>query len=436
MHLLFLTPQLPYPPRQGTTIRNYNLIRHLAQRHTVDLLTFLAPGEQVSADSALHQLCRRIATAPQPARSLARRGRDTLTSRWPDMALRLEDAQMHALVRQWLAETRYDVVQVEGIEMAQYGERRGRGAREQGAGSRATCNTQHVTRNPPPLFVFDDHNCEYLLQKRNALTDLRQPRRWLAAAYSLVQWQKLRWYEARICRQANITLAVSEVDRAALAALALGQTLAVIPNGINAEEYEQATEVATTRTAPPYNLVFTGKMDYRPNIDAVLWFGRQVLPLIQAREPEVRFQIVGMNPDARLDELRANPAVEITGAVADPRPYLYGATVYVIPMRVGGGTRFKALEAMASGKAIVSTSLGVEGIDVQHERELLLADTPLAFAADVLSLIWDQQRGGELSRQLGAKARRFVERHYDWAGIVPKLEAIYLDAVAAHRQGD
>jgi glycosyltransferase involved in cell wall biosynthesis len=166
-------------------------------------------------------------------------------------------------------------------------------------------------------------------------------------------------------------------------------------------------------------------MDYRPNIDAALWFGRQVLPLIQAEEPQIRFQIVGMNPHPRLNELRNNPAVEITGAVPDPRPYIYAATVYVIPMRVGGGTRFKALEAMACSQAIVSTSLGVEGIPVHHERELLLADTPVAFATAVVRLMRERQHGGQLVTRLGENARCFVKRHYSWAQIVPELEQLY-----------
>jgi glycosyltransferase involved in cell wall biosynthesis len=416
MNLLFLTPQLPYPPRQGTTIRNYYLIKHLAQRHQIDLLTFLAPGEQLTADSPLHQLCRRIATVAQPVRSLRQRGLDTLTSPLPDMALRLEHPAMHRLIEQWVADTPYDLVQSEGIEMAQYGMQVARPAHirpERGARSQ-------------PRLIFDDHNCEYLLQKRNALTDLRLPRRWLAAAYSLVQWQKLRLYEARICCFAAATLAVSEADQRALQALLPGLGVTIVSNGIELAEYPV---LSPPRPAPPFTLVFTGKMDYRPNIDAMLWFGRHVLPLVQAQVPQVRLQIVGMNPSPRLDELRANPAIAIVGAVPDTRPYIHAAAVYLIPMRVGGGTRFKALEAMASGKSIVSTTLGIEGIPVQDGRELLLADRPDTFAAQVLLLLRDQQDSGQVSAALGIAARRFVERHYGWPQILPRLEQVYADVL-------
>jgi glycosyltransferase involved in cell wall biosynthesis len=166
-------------------------------------------------------------------------------------------------------------------------------------------------------------------------------------------------------------------------------------------------------------------MDYRPNIDAVLWFGRQVFPLIRAQAPTARFQIVGMNPHPRLDELRGTQGIEITGAVPDTRPYIQGATVYLIPMRVGGGTRFKALEAMACAKAIVSTSLGVEGFPIEDGKELILADSPQANATAILRLIADAADKGELARQLGDNARRFVEERYGWSQIVPGLEALY-----------
>ncbi|MCX6047788.1 MAG: glycosyltransferase [Chloroflexi bacterium] len=412
MKILLFTPQLPYPPHQGTTIRNYNLIRELAQRHTIDLLTFLAPGESLAASQELQGLCRRINGIRQPVRSIARRARDTLGSPLPDMALRLESPEMHQLVAAWTQAETYDIVQVEGIEMAQYG-------------VAAMANKRPGTQQP--ILVFDDHNCEYLLQKRNALTDLRQPRRWVAAAYSLVQWQKLVHYESQICRQAAAILAVSEADKLALQTLVPVAPITVVSNGIQMAAYPFA---AAEAVATPPALVFTGKMDYRPNIDAVLWFGRDVLPLIQAQEPHVRFQIVGMNPHARLDALRANPAIEITGAVPDAQTYIQKAAVYVIPMRVGGGTRFKALEAMAAGKGIVSTRLGVEGIQVQDEREMLLADTPATFAEAVLRLLRDARQSGKLNDALGRQARGFVATHYDWSQIMPRLEAAYADALA------
>jgi glycosyltransferase involved in cell wall biosynthesis len=325
-----------------------------------------------------------------------------LFSPLPDMALRLESQQMHHLVREWLEETAYDIVQIEGIELAQY--------------------ARHVDSRTCAL-VFDNHNCEYLLQQRNALTDLRKPRRIHAALYSLVQWAKLRRYEAQVCNSANAVVAVSESDKRALQRIAPNAAIHVAPNGIDLSAYD-ATPVAHPANSR-FTLLFTGKMDYRPNIDAVLWFAQEVLPSLVAAEQQIRFQIVGMNPHARLDTLRNNPHIDITGAVPDPVPYLAAANIFVIPMRVGGGTRFKALEAMAAAKAIVSTTLGVEGIGVHAGEQMLIADTPEEFAVSVLRLIADQRTGSQLSRRLGQNARDFVGSRYTWDRIIPNFDRLY-----------
>lgn len=419
MKILFLTPQLPYPPRQGTTIRNASIIRQVAQRHTVDLLTFVTPDQEADHQSPLAQVCHRLAFLPQPVRSLQQRALDTLRSPLPDMALRLESPAMHALVQEWLADG-YDLVQIEGIEMAQYG-------------FHALGNKAHRAKRP--LLVFDDHNCEYLLQQRNAFTDLRHPKRWLAAGYSLIQWQKLRRYERQICQRADAVLAVSALDQQALEQLAPSAQITVIANGIDTAQ--PALPPATSHQPPAIpTLLFTGKMDYRPNIDAVLWFADEVLPLLLPQVPTLRFQIVGMNPHPRLDRLRQHLAIELTGAVESIEPYMQTATVYVVPLRVGGGTRFKVLDAMAHSKPIVSTTLGVEGLGVHNEAELLLADTPATFAAAVLRLLTDAQQGAPLGRQLGAKASHFVQQQYSWEQIIPRLEMLYHQLAEYSTPGD
>ena len=169
------------------------------------------------------------------------------------------------------------------------------------------------------------------------------------------------------------------------------------------------------------DLVFTAKMDFRPNVDAVLWFAQEVLPLIRRQSPETRFWVVGKDPHPRLAPLAHDPGIQLTGWVEDVRPYIAGTAVYVIPLRIGGGTRLKVLEAMAMGKAIVSTTLGYEGFDLVPGQELVVADTPAEFAAAVLALLQDPQR----RERIGRAARRFAGSRYDWRMIVPRLERAY-----------
>lgn len=422
LRILFLTPQLPYPPRQGTSIRNYNLIRTLRREHQIDLVSFLAADDRLEGDNPLVELCNRVLTVPEPQRTKRDRVRSTFFSSQPDMGLRLYSRKMFDLLDQ-LALADYDIVQVEGIEMAPYGLH----LRERISASRAHLRANTGAGSNLPALVFDDHNCEYLLQQRNAQTDLQSPRRWPAAAYSIIQTLKLRAYEKRACNAADLVLAVSEPDRTALESLGLSSRIITVPNGIDTDAYSDQSGIPRGKA----NIVFTGKMDYRPNIDAALWFGNHVLPMIQSSVTGVCFQIVGQQPHERLDPLRKNDRIEITGAVADVRPYLEKAGVFVIPMRIGGGTRLKALEAMASGLPVVSTSMGIEGIGVHDGRELLIRDTPAEFADAVVRLLADQRESAALSACLGRSARQFVEARYDWASIVPTLEQAYAELAGA-----
>jgi sugar transferase (PEP-CTERM/EpsH1 system associated) len=407
--ILILAPQVPIPPQaltglsQGTTIRNFSLIAGLAKRHTVDLLAFLSPGEQVSANSldCLRPYCHTIVTEPAPVRTLVPRARDTLLRSLPDMALRLESPTMHLRLARLLDENRYSVIQVEGIEMAPYL-----------PGSRGpSC----------PRLVFDDHNAEYVLQQRAFFTDVRRPRRWVAAAYSLVQWQKLARYERRICRAVDRVVAVSEADRMALLRLAPGLDIKVVPNGVDLA-FNRPGIVPAAADMGPHALVFTGKMDYRPNVDAVVWFADAVLPQILAQMPDARFYVVGQQPHARVKALADRPAITVTGRVPDVRPYIAGAGVYVVPLRIGGGTRLKVLEAMALGQAIVSTRLGCDGFAFEDGREVCFAEEPTIFAHTVLTLLRDRQRAAVL----GQTARAYVEANFDWDAIVPWLEELYV----------
>lgn len=419
--LLFLTPQVPYPPHQGTTIRNYNLLANLAGEYEIHLLCFQNSTDNPPGNSPLPHFCSVIEAVPSPApRSLLNRAFKTVASPSPDMGLRLASKTFQAQLGMLLERHRYDVVQIEGIEMAPYGLWLMQHPLWRNAQQKADLPTIPIGR---PRLVFDDHNAEYVLQQRAWETDRLKPARWHAAAYSLVQWDKLKRYERQMCQQADRVIAVSEADRDALLRLDPRLDITVIPNGVDLDYYASYRRENDPQ-APDYGpnaLVFTGKMDFRPNVDAATWFAHEVLPLIRREISDATFVVVGKEPPARVQELARLPGVTVTGFVPDIRAHIAAAAVYVVPLRMGGGTRLKVLEAMAMRSPLVSTRLGCEGFPLTDGEEVLFADDAATFARSAAALLRDPGR----RERLGEAGRRFVEETYGWQAIVPRLKAVY-----------
>jgi polysaccharide biosynthesis protein PslH len=396
--ILQIVPQLQWPAQQGSSLRNLGILRILAAQHSVHVLGFVEPGAADVAErtAALSHICEGAWAVPLVPRTSAARLRQFLTSSRPDLAHRLNRDDFHAVLGERLGERRFDIVQVEGLEMAPY--------------------VDTIRRcSPSSRIVLDCHNLESALQGRALATDAMDPRRWPAALYSLVQAHRLRRYERAACRSVDALVAVSEADAAGLRVLAPGRDIVVLPNGI-----DPAGASPTAVDGPAFDLVFTGKMDYRPNVDAVLWFAEQVWPRIRARRPQTTWAVVGQQPHRRLARLRRLPGVEVTGWVASVAPYLAGAAVCILPLRYGGGSRLKLVEAMAAGKAVVATPAGAEGFPVAHDRELRMAADAGAFAAQVLDLLEDPAA----RQRLGAQACRFAA-DYDWLRLGEGLCALY-----------
>ncbi|MBX0328931.1 glycosyltransferase family 4 protein [Oscillochloris sp. ZM17-4] len=405
MNILILSPYPPFPARGGGALRISNLLAGLAGRHEVTCLSFAPDTAAVAAMAPLRKLCRLATVIGPPPRSLARRAWTTFSSPLPDLALRnVAPAYSEALSRM-LAADRYDVVHAASLEMAGYGlMARGFGV---------------------PLIALDQFNAEYLLQRRAALSDLRrgvggQPRALLAGVYSLAQWRKLAAYEARALHAFDRVLVVSEEDRAALARLSPRADLRVVPNGVDTERFAPGA----APLGGPADLLFTATLDYRPNIDAVRWFAGEVMPLILAARPDARFVVVGRAAGPAVKSLHNNASIVVVGEVEDVRPYVAGAAAYVVPMRIGGGSRLKLLEALALAAPVVSTPMGAEGVAGLRDGEhLLLGDSPAAFASAALRLLGDPALG----KRLGAAGRAHMVARYDWRAIAPLLEAAYGD---------
>lgn len=399
MRLLFLTAELPEPAHAGGTLRTNGLLRAAhAAGHEVHLLSFATRAQLNAQRERLGAYCARVETVAPPQRRLADRLRDLLAGK-ADMQGRYCSAHYQHALSKLLEATPYDLVQMESLEMTVYAPA-----------------VQRVQPGTP--LIYDSFNAEFDLQRSIFEAERGSLRRLPGALYSFVQWRRLTRYERQIVREAAHTIAVSDADAEAFRRLAPGCPVSVVPNGIDVARYAIAD---TSLDLGPAPLVFTGSMGYRPNVDAALWFANRVLDRVRAHVPDARFFIVGSRPHHRLNSLRDRDGVQITGWVPDVNPFLSAAAVYVVPLRMGSGTRLKLLQAMAARLAVVSTQIGAQGLDVQDGEQLRLADTEEGFARAVIELLRDPAQ----REVLGARAASYVARHYDWSVIAPRLSAVY-----------
>ncbi len=391
MRILLMTPHPPHPTRGGAAIRNWHLIRIARDAgHTVHLATF---GNPASTTPAAHCI-----TVPAPAaRNRITQIRD-LPHILPDLARRLRSPAMQDAIAAAHAAYRYDLVQVEGLEM--------------------WANLPDQWNGETPALIYDAHNAEATLQHRMAQHAFAQ-RDALGAGYSVMQYQKLRRYERDVVRRATATLAVSAQDAAALESLA-GRPVDVVPIGVDTAYFSpDAPDIA----APiAFDVVFSGTLDYRPNADAALWLARDIWEHVRTALPDATLAIVGANPLPALRALDGRDGITITGAVPDDRPYMAGAGVYALPIRFGAGVRLKLLNAMSNGCAVVTTPAAREGVTALHGTHFVVAsDHAPTFAAALIRLL----RDGEQRATLGAAARVLMQTQYDWSVVAPSLRAVY-----------
>jgi sugar transferase (PEP-CTERM/EpsH1 system associated) len=401
MKILVLAPQWPDPARQGAAIRNLHILRYLAKRHRVSLLTFRPEGPMDTSN--IPQICDYAEALPMPRRTTRNRVLKLATSSLPDMAWRLHSEAMQRKLEELCDSVYFDAVHVEGIEMVPYG-------------------LMALRLDPLAWMTYDAHNAEYMIQRRAFTTDVPQARRLPRAIYSLSQWWRLRQYESRIAGMSKHVVTVSPADSAALARLSLRlrERITLMPNGVDPERWSPEA-VAPEPMMAPEALVFDGSMDFRPNVDAARWFASEVWPLVREERPDAHFYIVGRNPVPEVLTLADRPGVTVTGPVDDMRPWVAGASVYVVPMRMGGGVRLKVLQAMSMARPIVSTAMGAEGIAARPGLDMLMSRTPSEFAASVLQLL----RNPDMSARLGSSARELVTTRYSWDKLLPTLDSIY-----------
>lgn len=263
------------------------------------------------------------------------------------------------------------------------------------------------------------HNVEAVLPQRH----YRIAKNPLSRLFWWLQWKRMERYEREACHRFDGIIAVSDTDRRTMEEQYGARNVRTIPTGVD-------TEFFTPQGTPALenSLVFTGSMDWLPNEDALLHFAGDILPRVKEKVPGVRLTVVGRNPSRTLrQKLAEHPEIEVVGRVPDVRPYMDSHSVYVIPLRIGGGTRIKAYEALSMGKAMVSTSVGVEGLPVRHGEHLLIADGAPAFADAVVSLLGDAKRRAAL----GAAARAYVKERFGWSEVARVFSGICRDVANA-----
>lgn len=395
MRLLLLTPSLPYPPHQGGALRNFGIIHMLAgMGFSLTLISF-HDSPVAPAASPLAALCASIITVPAPARPIGARLRDLFLSSRPDLAERLNHPAMTDALRRILDQSVFDAVIFEGLEMAVY---------------------LPLVRalQPNARLIYDAHNAEYRLQAAISQIEISRLSRLPAALYSSVQARRIAHFERDICRAAHGILAVSDEDADSLRAFRPDRRIFVIPNGIFADEY--APSSARQLDLGDHALIFTGKMDYRPNVDAMQWFASAILPRIKVRIPDVRLYIVGQKPHASLQSLN-DPNIAVTGWVEQVQPFLHAGAVYVAPLRMGSGTRLKLLEALASGIAVVATPIAAAGLSEEARFAMRLAADESAFADSVIDML----NNPSVRLDHAARGQEIVRRIYDWQALAPRL---------------
>ncbi len=393
MRVLLLTQVLPYPPDSGPKVKTYYVLKYLAQKHQVTLVSFVRDNDKPEYIDHLKSLCERVITVPitrSPVRDLAFLGKSVLTNQ-PWMMLRDERSEMRSVLAELAATTHFDVVHADQLNMGQY-----------------------ALPFSKSRKVLDLHNALWLLYKRLAETmPVTKPMKYILER----DWRLLKRYEGDLCRAFDAVLAVSDEDKQALVEAGARPDMTVIPIAIDTDEQAQVM-----RQPKQPHIVHIGTMYWPPNIEGITWFLDEIYPLVKQQVPDVRCTLIGARPPASITErTQTDSSLTVTGYVPDPLPYLEASSMMVVPLKAGGGMRVKILNALSQGIPMVSTTVGCEGIAVRHGEDILVADEPGAFAAATSRLLTDNA----LNQQVTQHGRATAERLYDYRQACKPLDALY-----------
>jgi sugar transferase (PEP-CTERM/EpsH1 system associated) len=404
LDILVLSHLVPWPTTSGVLLRCYNLLRETARRHRVHLFALnqdvLLPPERV-AESIQHlsEFCAEVKVFPLTAAgSRMRLGAlvaANLLSPLPSSVPRFYSSLLEDAVIELLGRRPIRLLQFETIAMAQYRE---------------------LAPDLPAILVHQNVE-SHLLQRRACLT--RNP---VARAVLAAEGKKLAAYEETVCPQMEANVTVSAADAEAFRSRIPRGRFEVVVNGVDVDYFQPGGGATGAEAGESSEVVFVGGMSWYPNRDAMRWFLQAIWPQVRRRLPTARFTVIGSHPSPEVRKaVHRGLGVSSTGLVDDIRPLLHRAAVVVCPLRIGGGTRLKILDAWAMGKAVVSTSMGCEGLECIGGREIEIADQPEHFAARLVELLGDPQH----RRRLGRAGRQRAESEFAWPRVAVGMHRLY-----------
>jgi sugar transferase (PEP-CTERM/EpsH1 system associated) len=395
MRVLFLGQRVPYPPDRGDKITTYHEIRHLARTHEVAVACLADGADDLKNVEGLRPFVSSIDAVPLSLRRARLRALAALATGTPLTVAYFNERELHRRVAARMEEAPFDVIIVYSSGMAQFVE---------------------PYAGVPRIMQFAD--LDSLKWQQYAASTL-PPKRWVYALES----RRLLRYERRLAAEFSHSLVCTSREVRDFRALIPGTPVSCVCNGVDLE-YFRPMSVPRQENS----LVFTGVMDYFPNVEGVIWFCKEVFPRIRREVPKATFTICGSRPNAAVQALGALDGVTVTGRVPDVRPYLARSSACVVPLRIARGIQNKLLEAMAMGLPTVACTAAFEGLEAERSRHLLVADDPAEFAGHVLRLLGD----AELRDRMGREARACVERTYSWDAQLGRLDEI-IAAVTAGR---
>ena len=395
--LLFIAHRIPYPPDKGDKIRSYHMLRHLTERYRVTVACMIDDPDDVRHVEALKQMVHQVFYRVRPALTMKARAVAALLTGRPCTLPCFYSQSLQREIDAFISEQDVRAVVCFCSSAAEY-----------------------VFRSAHPTVLN-----QMVLLADLVDVDSEKWRQYAARRTGVMRWvyqregRLLLPYELQIAERFDRTFLASEEERGVLAQYGSVEKVEALSNGVDLD-YFSPNKVASTALLPSARLVFSGAMDYWPNVEGALWFAREIFPTVKQAFPDAVFCIAGRNPTEAVLELKKLPGVEVTGTVPDMRAHLAGATLCVVPLMIARGIQNKVLEGMAMAKPVIATSGAATGIKAVVGEDLIVADGVAAMAQAVIDLLGDPER----QRILGQNARAYVERAHSWAAHLQRLDEI------------